>query len=700
MTELINLASYPEKTATRKSGSFFRIFCISLCHFVTLSLCHSSFAVGLDANSPKTITADKIEYNVKDKTIRTVGKTEVTNASGQRMTLQDSYITERGINASGRNVSLLLNPQTHISAATVAKVGDITKVTDAIYTACWNCDPNINAWEISAAALKHDKTRQAMDFENMVFWVYNVPVIWLPFLYDYPDPTVRHKTGFLYPSFNTTNGMGTQINIPFYISISDSHDLTLTGSYLTNENPLWQVEHRLNINHGEFRTTGSYTYNREGVSRWHAFNKDLIEMGDHARLNLFLQRASDKTYLQKYGFYGNQPYLDSGARAELFAQTGYVTATAHIFQELRATNPAQTTVPSGDILPNIHGVYQTESLFADTYLSLMGDILGVQNFSNGSATQRAIGAARVVSPWTLPLGNLVTASASARYDVYSFINTAMLNGATDFSGLESRFLPSAYAEWSLPFLRAGENWIQTITPRARITTMMNRSSAAFAASNDSAGALLSDASLFSDNRYAGYDLWQSGTYADYGLNWSAFDRDNRSIEAFVGQTYDFSEPIATDPNSGFRRGASDYVGRVYLNTGKWLSLANRFRFAENNLELRHLESMARIGDRNFINLGYIWAAQFQDAVTQNPSINEVVAGFGIYLTGRVSLKYNITYNITDTRAQLQTGGLYYEHPCYNIALEYMHDAARKGDFVGKATIHLRFGIKLGVGNRQ
>ena len=59
------------------------------------------FAMAVDIEEPRTITADKIEYDLKSETIKTTGDTEIVNASGQRMTLVDSYITQKGTELSG-----------------------------------------------------------------------------------------------------------------------------------------------------------------------------------------------------------------------------------------------------------------------------------------------------------------------------------------------------------------------------------------------------------------------------------------------------------------------------------------------------------------------------------------------------------------------------------------------------------------------
>ena len=127
----------------------------------------------------------------------------------------------------------------------------------------------------------------------------------------------------------------------------------------------------MNISHGEFRTNGSYTHNKEGKDRWGIFNNDVIELGDYSRASVFIERVSDKTYLQKYGFDMYKPYLDSGAKLEFFGESAYAVADAHIFQTLTTGRYSI----SGDILPNIRGVYQTDPFFNETYAIFTGDVL-------------------------------------------------------------------------------------------------------------------------------------------------------------------------------------------------------------------------------------------------------------------------------------------------------------------------------------
>lgn len=649
-------------------------------------------AMSVNMDEPHTIVADKIEYDVKSETIKTIGDTEIVNQSGQRMTLTDSYITQQGEELSGDDIKLWLGDHVYVESDNITRRGDLTIARHATFTACDDCDAYGDAWVISTYKIIHDMESRMLKFYSPVLRTYDIPVLWWPY-FEMPDPGVKYKTGFLMPDFASTNKMGTQINVPVYISLSDTHDMTVTFSYLTQENPLFQIEHRLNADHSEYRTQGSFTHNREGESRWHIFNDDVIELGEYARATIFLERASDKTYLQKYGFYDDQPYLDSGAKLELFGQSSYVVADAHIFQELRDSTGVQTTPPDGDILPNIRAVHQTAPLFGETYATFSADVLGISG--DGTSAQRMIGDARLTTPWTLWGGNRLTASVSARYDLYHFDNTLMADELTTFSGFKNRFLPSGYLEWGLPLFKPTSNWTQILEPRARITFMREMDAETFAYSNDSAGTILTDSTLFSDNRFAGLDLWENGTYADYGVRWAAFNEEGTNVEVFLGQSYDFTERPDTALDTGFRNGLSDYVGRISYNNMKWLGLASRFRLNQDTLALRHIETSANIGSsRNFFNIGHIWSQHWNTELGENIDINEAIIGAGVQLTDRWSARWNAIYNIEAQAFQRHTGGFFYNHPCYYMSIEYRRDNAIKEDYVGTTTFQFRFGMAI------
>lgn len=666
---------------------------LSGCFFVM-----NVMALGVNMDEPKTIKSDVVEYNIKTEEMNAVGNTEVTNKSGQHVKLNSLTISKNQADVSANDIELWLGYHVYIRAEEIKREGVETIAKDAMFTACDGCD-DYNAWEIFSKKVIHDSNEKKLYFHNASFWVYNdtLPVLWLPY-YEMLDPSVKYKTGFLNPSFNSTNGMGVQINVPFYINFSERHDLTTTLSYLTKENPLFQAEHRLNLSHSEFRSVGSFTHNKVGENRWHFYNNDKIELGENARAYVYIARTSDKTYLQKYGFYDYRPYLDSGAKLELFGQNSYVVADAHIFQELRQAYGNQHSI-SGNILPNIRGTYQSAPFFKETYLSISGDILGVS--SHDSDSQRVIGQASIISPWTIWGGNRITASVSTRYDIYNFYKTPVYEygGVNDsYSGVKSRFLPSGYLEWGLPLYSIENEWTYIIEPRARLTIMQHSNKdAVFAVNNDSAGLFLSDTTLFSDNRFAGLDVWENGNFIDYGARWAAFN-NNHNIEVFLGQTYDFNtESKDKDFNeNGFRNGFADYVGRVAYSRN-YFQFSSRFRFDRVDASLSHIENSIYFGKSGYyLTLGHIWDTQPIDVFSteDQKDTHELSGGIGLPLTKRMRIAGSVIYNVYEHFMQRHGAGIYYEHPCYYFSLEYNRDNTIKSDYVGNTTYRFKFGMSI------
>ncbi|MDR0741479.1 MAG: hypothetical protein LBF28_01775, partial [Rickettsiales bacterium] len=160
-------------------------------------------AAGIDMDAPKNITAQKIEYNVKSSDIKTTGKTEISNISGQKITLIDSYIGNKGATASGEDIELWLGKNVYITAESITRAAPETISKNAVFTVCYDCDTYGNAWEISTSSIKHNMDDHMMKFYSPVLWAYGVPIFWFPFL-EIPDPSIKRKSGLLLPSFNST----------------------------------------------------------------------------------------------------------------------------------------------------------------------------------------------------------------------------------------------------------------------------------------------------------------------------------------------------------------------------------------------------------------------------------------------------------------------------------------------------------------
>ncbi|MDR0319374.1 MAG: LPS assembly protein LptD [Rickettsiales bacterium] len=661
---------------------------IASCFF----LLPSSFAAPL-SDQPKDIYADEIYFDARTGSVRGKGNASVKTAGGQQVYSDFMSLSKPSGEITVQRGEIFLSPRVQITAREIVSTAELTKAFDMTFTACWGCDMGGNAWEFHSAKMLHDRENRNMHFYSSVLYWRGLPVVWLPY-FSNPDPTVKRRSGLLMPYVGATSNFGTLAGIPLYIAFSDYHDLTLSPTYLSRENPFLKAEHRLNLDYSEFKTTGSYTRNKAGRDRWHVFNKDRMELGSHALLEADVNRTSDKLYLKEYEFYDAQPYLATSAKLTAFGESGYVKTEARSFQELRQ-NKGNERQSNGDILPRVSGAVQTGPIIGNSYLNLKTDFMNLSGNSESANTTRLVGDAKYTYPFIILWGQKVELSAGARYDVYQFQNANLLTGQTDFTGMKTRFLPSASAALSWPLVKRDKGMTQIFEPKARMVFIDHTRAINFI-NQDSSGSLFTDASVFADNRYSGYDLWNDGSFADYGAEWSAFDDAGRGVEAFAGQSYDFYAPQNLDPNSGFRLGGSDFVGRLKIRASDWLAFSNRFRMDRDNASVKHLESDVRIGGKDYVNFGFMHAVQFDEKVMLENKFDEIIGGFGIGITERLRVDYRITYNMTESRLQTRNIGILYDHPCYSINLGYREDRSESltGIPTGATSYRIQFNLKM------
>ena len=70
-----------------------------------------------------------------------------------------------------------------------------------------------------------------------------IKFFYLPY-FNHPDPTVKRKSGFLTPSYSTSDSLGTSINIPYFKVLDEDKDITFNPRYYADKSFLLQNEYR------------------------------------------------------------------------------------------------------------------------------------------------------------------------------------------------------------------------------------------------------------------------------------------------------------------------------------------------------------------------------------------------------------------------------------------------------------------------
>lgn len=88
------------------------------------------------------------------------------------------------------------------------------------------CPKGAETWYLSATSVDVDNNEVFGESWNTVLWFHDIPVFYLPY-FNFPIKNQR-KTGFLYPSISYGKTDGIELVTPFYWNIAPNYDYTLT----------------------------------------------------------------------------------------------------------------------------------------------------------------------------------------------------------------------------------------------------------------------------------------------------------------------------------------------------------------------------------------------------------------------------------------------------------------------------------------
>ncbi len=129
---------------------------------------------------------------------------------------------------------------------TVEKVGPRKyKITNGGFSTCVQPTPR---WNLSASTIVLHVDRHTL-LRNAVFKVKNVPLLYLPIFY-YPTEEDDRSTGFLIPTWGTSNIRGQSIGNQFFWAIDRSQDLTLMHDWYSKVGQRVESEYRYNFGGG------------------------------------------------------------------------------------------------------------------------------------------------------------------------------------------------------------------------------------------------------------------------------------------------------------------------------------------------------------------------------------------------------------------------------------------------------------------
>jgi LPS-assembly protein len=673
------------------------------------------------------LTADQVIYDQSANTLTAEGNAQLKDPNGTITRADRLQTVDDFRDAFAEHLSVITRDDSRIAAENVTRrEGNINVYENAKFTACKNDPGQPPLWCIAAGRIIHDQQAATITYQDAQFELFGVPVFYTPY-FQHPDPSVKHQSGFLAPTYSQSTTLGTGIEVPYYWSIAPNADLTFHPEYFSKQGVLYQLDWR-------HRTAdGHYDINLAGIDQ-----QDGAEHGWRGSVETKGQFA-----LSSWWRYGWDITLESDDSFRRFYKLDSIFQTDRVntiyLQGMSERNYF------GANLYQFGGLLLNDPFYSDSYAAPVIDyryingepVLGgelsfnahVRNLQRNSGGQIGTDTTHAVieANWRRKMidgaGQVWTPFGALRGDAYSYANAADTNPGLPFGtpiadNTQVLGMATAGVLYSYPFVMHTESASHVIEPTAQIIARPNRVNQAKLPDEDAKSLVFDDTLLFDIDKFSGYDRLETGTRFNAGVQYTFQANNGFYARAVLGQSYHlsgqnaFADPgvdptgaMNFSPVSGLETDRSDYVTGIYVSPVPGLGFIAQSRFDERDWTLRRQDTLLRgVYGPIQASVGYSYS-QFDP--TQPLGVidkeQDVLGALGLRLTDNWSIGGLMRYDI-DARERIQDQlQVKYSDECFVLTASYTETFIENAnlDLKPDKTFMLRFEFKnLGtLGNK-
>lgn len=673
-----------------------------------------------------TLEADRVTYDQKNKKMRAEGRVKIVDRTGAVITAETIDITDDFATGFVNALRLDTPTQTHFAAEKALRdQGKTTTFYRGVYTACEPCrerPEKAPIWQVKAARIIVDHNEHMVYFKRASLEFLGMPIAYFP-AFSAPDPTIKRKSGFLFPSAGYKKTLGAFIQTPYFWALAPNYDLTLAPAVYTNQGFLADVEWRHRLEYGQYslRMAGINQLNPDDFYDEGTRNSGVKDFrgGVKTEGEFYLNRywtvgwdatlLSDRTFSRDYSLLSTNTDINvSNVHLTGISERNYFDARMLYFQVL--TNDEDIKYDQGRqaiVHPVIDHSYLFDNSVLGGQLSIKSNLTSlsrdetdiVNNDGNGITVAEGVlngqlqddahilglsgNYNRLSSQVTWqrsmigPLGMVFKPFGYLRGDGYYLNQDQIIAGLND-DGSYFRGMPAVGVEWRWPIMAAGLSSSFLFEPVAQMIVRPNEPMAGQLPNEDAQSLVFDDSSLFDWDKFSGYDRIEGGTRVNVGFRYLASIGQLATIQGVVGQSYQVAgensfavqDLTATGAVSGLETDVSDFVAGVTLDTGYGYFLTARGRFDNENLDVNRAELTAtgKFGDLT-ASASYLFLRE-QPAIG-NDSRTDTISGKASWqMTDTWRVFGSVAWDIEGDQLASSGIGIAYDDECTTFSIAY------------------------------
>ncbi|UJF19574.1 LPS assembly protein LptD [Vibrio sp. SS-MA-C1-2] len=576
----------------------------------------------------------------------------------------------------------------------------IYRLQDGTFTTCPAED---KSWRFTATKITHDMDSHFANFYNAKFEVFDVPIMYAPWL-RLPVDDAR-LTGFLYPAIGLSSRDGFEIETPFYWNIAPNYDMTITPKYMSNRglqlNTLFRYLNTTGTGQLEYEYLGTDDAHQDLDSRW-AFNwSHTGRYHDHWYLDANYSKVSDRNY---FGDLSSNVGDREDNQLTQEASLAYKDTNWNSSIRVRSFQTLDSDTEPYKLLPQLNYTY-----YASLPYSLDFKIpTSFSNFDTDADNKPTAQRVHLEPTLTLPIASTwwnMTTEAKVYYSYYNqdnIDNVLDYNGNASLKSTVSRAIPSIKWNAGLELERDtnvfNNDYTQTLEPRVQYLYVPDRDqSDVYQPFNYSGGGydttlMESDYyGLFRDQKYSSVDYISAANQFTLGATTRFLDDAYRErFNLSFGQIF-YIDP-ANDDNTSVNTGShySAWALNSEFNYQDWLYFYGGMQYDSNTNKMQQANSAVEYRqNHSFVQLNYRYVSKDYIEQTidlddnENTITNDGISQLGLItqfsLTKKVNLSAGYYQDLTENIMLESYIGMHYAVDCWAFGINFNRNIINRDD---------------------
>lgn len=643
----------------------------------------------------RTLTADSIVYRRDTGRIVAHGQVTLTDPDGTVHTMERVELTDDFRTGAFEALRSRFATGGFLTARSARRTGgNRTDLRNVTFTRCELCPESEEPplWQVRAGAATHDAQSQSITYRDVRFEALGIPIAYAPW-FRFQDSSVQRARGFLLPAIRTDDVLGVLIETPYFLPLGPHQDLLLRTGYSTREGPVlggvWRragvsSDHRVEAsltNGSRARADGT----RSRVLRGHVAAKGAIGLADGWSVGWDASRASDASYLARYGF---------GRGINVLTQYGYLRKRGErLSADLEIYGFQNLSVLSEDdrvptVFPRVRVRWDSGPAVMGGRIVATGDAL-VLSQDDGRRHRRLSLETRWKRDFLRRSGHIFDAVMRIRADAFHV--RAGEDDQSVVDGSAFRFAPAAELGWRFPLVTSVADGQLILEPVVQLLAAPEGLNSDEISNTDSVDVELSHASLFEPNRFPGLDRVEGGVRVNAGVRGTYRGSEGMIVSGTVGRVVRVTRERDFAQWTGLADRYSDLVGDLSVRISGLGSAYWNFRRSPAVSGVRHDQVGAEMR-LDPVTMGFTYVRLHDDPTSPTIASAE---------QAKTSVAWEITpewavsgYHLRDLghaaySATLKAGfALSFRNECLELSLSFLREPTRASDIPPSSSVGL------------